>query len=133
MKIGSNCCLKDYAMLLSFGDVSIGNNFHLGQFSILYGYGKIKIGNGVIIASHSVIVSSNHNYSDPKEYIYKQGMSCKGITIEDDVWIGAGARILDGVTIGKGAVIGAGSVVTKNIPSYAIVAGVPAKIIKYRK
>lgn len=56
----------------------------------------------------------------------------KGIVIEDDCWLGTGVKILDGVTIGKGSVIGAGAVVTKNIPSYSVAVGVPAKVISKR-
>ena len=68
-------------------------------------------------------------------YIKEQGVNSKGIVIEDNVWIGASATILDGVTISKGAVIAAGSVVNKNVDKYAIVAGVPAKVIgsRFRK
>lgn len=95
--------------------------------------GGVKIGNGVRIAAHCVIVPSNHIYSDPNEYIYKQGMSCKGITIEDDVWIGAGVKVLDGITIAKGCVIGANAVVSKSTEPYGIYVGVPAKKIKSRR
>ena len=64
----------------------------------------------------------------------EQGVYSKGpVVIGDDVWLGAGAMVLDGVQIGKGCIVGAGSVVTKNLPDYAVAVGVPAKILKNRK
>jgi acetyltransferase-like isoleucine patch superfamily enzyme len=93
----------------------------------------IEIGNAVRIATQTVMVAANHIFKDPSKQIRLQGIRAKGIKIKDDVWIGAGVRIMDGVVIGKGCVIGAGAVVTKSVPDFAIVAGVPAKIIKWRK
>jgi len=74
----------------------------------------------------------NHIYKDPKTPIRLQEIRAIGIIIEDDVWLGVGSTVLDGVTIGKGSVIGAGAVVTKDIPPYSIAVGVPAKVIKKR-
>jgi acetyltransferase-like isoleucine patch superfamily enzyme len=90
------------------------------------------IGDNVLIAGHTMIIPSNHNSQDLQIPINQQGENSKGIIIEDDVWIGAGCKILDGVCIKSGAIIGAGSVVTKDIPPNAIIAGVPGKLIKYR-
>ena len=90
-----------------------------------------RIGKFVSIAPNVVIVGSNHNYRE-HSLIKTQGLSSKGINIGDDVWIGANATILDGVSIGNGCVIAAGAVVTKSIPDYSVAAGVPATIIKYR-
>lgn len=85
------------------------------------------------IAAHCTIVPSNHIFDDPNEFIYKQGLSKKGIVIEDDVWLGSGVKILDGVTIKKGCVIGANSVVTRSTEEYGVYVGVPAHKIKSRK
>jgi len=79
-----------------------------------------------------MIVPANHIYSNPKMLIRKQGMSEKGIIIENDVWISHGCTIIDGVKIGEGAVIGAGSVVNNSVPAYTVFAGIPAKKIKSR-
>lgn len=92
-----------------------------------------EIGDNVRIAAQVVIIPMNHIYEDPDTPIWKQGIRAKGIKIEDDVWIGAGAKILDGVTIGKGSVIGAGAVVTDDIPPYSVAVGVPARVIKKRE
>jgi acetyltransferase-like isoleucine patch superfamily enzyme len=132
--VKNNCSLDDYAMVLTYGgDIVIGDNCSINSFSIAYGHGGLTIGNGVRIAAQTVIIPCNHNYIDPDKFIYQQGVTKLGITIKDDVWIAAGAKILDGVTIGKGAVVASGAVVTENVPDYAVVAGIPAKLIKYRK
>jgi acetyltransferase-like isoleucine patch superfamily enzyme len=98
----------------------------------LYGTGGIRVGNYVRIAAHNVIVASSHQYGSTEIPIKQQGFSAKGIVIEDDVWIGAGCRILDGVRIGRGAIIAAGAVITKDVEPFDIVGGVPAKVIRNR-
>ena len=104
-------------------------NTGIGQGTILYGNGGLTIGKDVIIAGQCFIVASMHEYQDPTQPISAQGFSTQGIIIEDNVWIGAGAKVLDGVTIGKGAVVGANAVVTKSIPAGSCVVGIPAKQI----
>jgi acetyltransferase-like isoleucine patch superfamily enzyme len=95
--------------------------------------GNFVIGQNCAIAPNCTIVGANHIFSNPDKCIKFQGVSAKGINIEDDVWIGANCVVLDGVTIGKGSVIGAGSVVVKNIPPYSVAVGNPCKVIKQRK
>lgn len=112
----------------------IGENTYIGENNnIRAAGGIIVIGNNCLISQHISIVASNHGIKRG-QLIIEQGWpeNKKDVIIEDDVWIGANSVILPGVTIHKGAVIGAGSIVTKDIPEYAIVAGNPAKIIKYR-
>ncbi|MBI4843578.1 MAG: acyltransferase [Nitrospirae bacterium] len=134
ISIGGNCSVHDFAMIMTYGgDISIGDNCSVNPFSILYGHGGLRIGNGVRIAAHVVIIPASHKYADAGKFIYEQGESHLGIVIEDDVWIGAGARILDGVTIGRGAVVGSGAVVTKDVQPYSVVVGVPARAIKSRR
>ena len=115
------------------GRVEIGDDCSVNAYSVLYGGGGLKIGKDVRIATHTVIVPSNHEFSDPQKPIKDQGLRLEGIVIEDDVWIGAGVRILDGVVIRAGSVVGAGAVVTKSTQPFTVVAGVPAKIIRSRQ
>jgi acetyltransferase-like isoleucine patch superfamily enzyme len=115
------------------GIIEIGSNCSINPYTIIYGHGLgTKIGNNVLIAGHCMIIPANHNFSHTDVPINKQGINSKGIIIEDDVWIGSGCQILDGITIGKGAVIAAGAVVNKSVEPYNIVGGVPAKIIGKR-
>ncbi len=96
------------------------------------GKGRIEIGNDVSIGPNVVIRSNNHAFSRIDIPIIDQGMWEGVIIIEDDVWIASNAVILPDVTIAKGAIVGAGAVVTKDVPPYAIVAGVPARVISVR-
>lgn len=134
IKIGKGTNIKNDSYICPrSGFIKIGESCSVNPFCILLGYGGITIGNQVRIASHTSIIAFNHNFFDTKKTIHKQGYNTKGIRIDDNVWIGSGCRILDGVRIGEGAIIGAGSVVTKDIPTNSIAAGVPAKVIKQRK
>jgi acetyltransferase-like isoleucine patch superfamily enzyme len=120
-------------MILSHGgDIVIGDDCSVNPYSILYGHGGLKIGDKVRIASHTVIIPGNHKFGRVDIPIFRQGVTMKGIVIDDDVWIGANCTILDGVSIGKGAVIGAGSVVTRDVEPFSVVAGVPARVITTR-
>ncbi len=133
ISIGENSYIsRDVQLLTHGGDIIIGNDCTVNPYTIIYGQGNTKIGNGVRIAAHCVIVPANHIFSDITKPIYKQGLSMRGVRIEDDVWLGAGVKVLDGVTIGKGCVVGANSVVTKSLEPYGVYVGVPAKKIKSR-
>ncbi|MBE9178908.1 acyltransferase [Oculatella sp. LEGE 06141] len=138
--LGSKICLRDHSTLdrgvdiktHQTGAIEIGSYSYIGPYTCLSG-DYIKIGNNCLIASHSSIYANNHNFADVTIPIRDQGNSYKGIVIEDDCWLGSGVRVLDGVTIGKGSVVGAGAVVTKSIPPYSIAVGVPAKVISRRE
>ncbi len=112
--------------------IYIDKGTFIGVGACIAGPGNVKIGKRCLIAAHSGIFANNHNYADPLKYIADQGVTCKGITIEDDCWLGHAVTVIDGITIGKGSVIGAGSVVTKDIPPYSIAVGTPARVIKSR-
>ncbi|MDA3834970.1 MAG: acyltransferase [Spirochaetales bacterium] len=131
--IGPNSVIDRGVILRTLdGTIEIGSDCSINAYSVVYGSGGLRIGNGVRIAPHTVIVPSNHIFSDPDVLIKDQSLSLKGIVIEDDVWIGTGARVLDGVVIKQGTVVGAGAVVTKSTEPYSIVVGVPAKKIATR-
>ena len=131
--IGDDSYLSSHCILNTFnGWITIGNNCTVNSYAILYGHGGLQIGNDVRIAPQVMIMPMNHIFDDPNIPIRKQGIQAQGVKIEDDVWLGAGAIVLDGVTIGKGSVIGAGAVVTKDIPPYSVAVGVPARVTKKR-
>lgn len=107
--------------------IEIGDYVSVAPFVHIWGLGGVKIGHRVMIGSHTAISSQTHDYT---QEIMRYTLIMKPIVIEDDVWIGAHAIIMPGVTIGKGAVIGAGSVVTKDVAPRTIVAGVPARELR---
>jgi acetyltransferase-like isoleucine patch superfamily enzyme len=115
------------------GSVVIGANTHIQPRCQFSGYkGSIRIGRGVQIAPYCAFYPYDHGI-DPGDLISKQPIQSKGdILVDDDAWLGVGVLVLDGARIGKGAVIGAGSVVTSNIPDYSIAVGVPARVVKSR-
>lgn len=131
--VGNNCTIMPHAILATYGgQIVIGDNVSINPFTVIYGHGNIRIGSDTRIAAHCVVIPANHTFARPDELIRKQGLTQKGITIGSDVWIGAGARILDGVTIGDHAVVAAGCVVTKSVQRGEIVGGVPSRQLKYR-
>jgi len=110
--------------------IRIGEQSLIGEMNVLRGQGGITIGNRVYTAPLVQMLAVNHIYSDPTRPMVEQGITAEGIVVEDDVWIGAGAIITDGVRIGKGSVVAAGAVVTKDVPPYTVVGGIPARMIK---
>ena len=112
--------------------ISIGDNSGLGVNCSVRG--PLEMGNNIMMGPDVIIMTSVHNTSSVDLPMNQQGfLENKKVRIEDDVWIGTRVIIMPGVTIGRGSIIGAGAVVTKDVPEYAVVAGVPAKIVKYRK
>lgn len=135
--MGKNVKVMQYSKLYANdrGIIKIGNNVSINT-NVQLGAGnsgEIIIGNDVLIASNVVIRASNHVFDKVDVPIWKQGHSGGRIVIEDDVWIASNAVILPNVTIRKGAIVAAGAVVTKDVASYQVVAGIPAKTIKIRK
>lgn len=114
------------------GMIRIGRNVLIDDGTYIMAQDHITIGDGSQIAAFTFITDFNHSFKKKNIPISEQGYETKPVVIGKDVWIGTHCVILNGVTIGDGAVIGAGSVVTKNIPAYAVAVGNPAKVIDYR-
>lgn len=116
----------------------LGKGLVMGEHSSIgpYGYvgcsGMITIGKNVMFGPKCSLFAENHNFSDIEKNIKSQGVNQKGITVEDDCWIGSNVVILDGVTIGKGSVIGAGTLITKDVPAGSVVMDKREKRIKER-
>lgn len=117
------------------GNVHIGRNSYLNSGVVIYSGNGVNIGEGVLIASNCTLAPVNHEYIQRDSCIIEQRFKASkgGIIIEDDVWIGANSAILDGAIIRKGAVVGACSLVNKEIEPYSINIGIPTKITGYRK
>lgn len=128
--VGRNIRL-DRGLFILPGRVSLGDNVFIGRYSFLDG--EIEIGNGVMLAGSVAIVGGDHEFrqvgrplfASPREHWNKT-------VIQDDAWIGHGAIVLNGLTIGRGAMVAAGSVVTHDVPPYAIVGGNPARVLSTR-
>lgn len=114
------------------GHVTLGDDCFVGAYTILNGFGGITIGNNALIAGHCHIVSGDHGFADLTVPMGQQPITGKGIVLEDDVWLGAGVKVLDGVRIGQGSIVSAGAVVNRDVAPYSIVGGIPAKLIKMR-
>ncbi len=129
-ELGKNSVVEDFSTINNgVGHVIIGDGTLVGMSNVIIG--PVRLGNNIIIAQNVVISGLNHNYQDINVPISKQNVSTAEIVVEDDCWIAANVIITSGVTIGKHSVLAGGSVVTKDVPAYSIVAGNPAKIIKH--
>jgi galactoside O-acetyltransferase len=162
LHLGPKCFIDDfvtiYAQPQATGSVELGRNVHFyrhsiielgeGSASLRVGsntyfqagctvnpfIGNITIGANCMIATRCTLMPYQHNFADPSRPMREQGLTSRGdIVIEDDVWLGAQVCVTDGVTIGRGAIIGAGAVVTKDIPPYSIAVGVPARVVRMRQ
>ena len=128
-QLGAYSVIESFSTINNMvGAVIIGNHSRIGLSNTIIG--PVTIGNQVNLAQNIVISGLNHNYRDITQPISKQGVTTIPVTIEDDVWIGANAVILAGITIGKHAVVAAGTVVTCNVPPYSVCAGNPGRIVR---
>lgn len=121
--VESYCCINN-----AVGDVTIGDHTRIGIHSTIIG--PVCIGSHVHLAQGITVTALNHNFTNTDQRIDQQGITTQQVVIGDDVWIGANSVILPGVTIGHHCVVAAGAVVTKDVPDYCVVGGVPAKVIK---
>lgn len=117
---------------LPHAHIRIGCDSLIGEYTVVRGQGGVTIGDRVYTSPHSQIIAVDHVFDDPQRSFTEQGITAQGIHIEDDVWLGAGAIVTDGVRVGRGAVVAAGAVVTASVPPGAIVGGVPARVLRER-
>lgn len=128
-EIGEYATIEDFSTINNgVGNVIIGRHTLIGMSNVIIG--PVLLGNNIIIAQNVVMSGLNHGYEDVDRPIVSQKVSTSVITVEDDCWIAANVVITAGVTIGKHAVVAAGTVVTKDVPPFSIVAGNPGKVIK---
>jgi acetyltransferase-like isoleucine patch superfamily enzyme len=137
IQIGDNTFVMHGAVLhvYNFRDlphafIRIGANSLIGELNVLRGQGGITIGDRVYTAPMVQMLAVNHIFDDLTRPMVEQGITAEGIIVEDDVWIGAGAIITDGVRICKGAVVAAGAVVTQDVPPFSVVGGTPARVLR---
>lgn len=140
VNIGDRVSIGQYSIIEATGAISdigkgfrIGNDSGLGAYSFVGAAGGVTIGEKVIMGQRISFHSENHSFDRIDIPIKEQGVTRKGIVIDDDCWVGANVTFLDGSHVGRGCIIAAGAVVLGQIPAYSIAAGVPAKVIKCRK
>jgi len=124
--------IGSHTLIQGSGIISMGERSYCRAYCVFGVNESITIGSDVMIADAVSIRDTDHVSTRTDKVILSQGVTTSPVVIEDDVWIGHGATILKGVRIGRGSIVAAGAVVTKNVPSYSIVGGIPAKIIKSR-
>ncbi|MGY3815704.1 acyltransferase [Globicatella sulfidifaciens] len=130
---GNNVAIFSNVYLLKIHNLEIGDNVSIHPLCYIDAAGGIIIGNDVSIAHNSTILSEEHKYTDLNMNIKDQGCDYKKTAIEDNVWIGAGCRLLAGTYIESGSIIAAGAVVKNRVKAKSIMGGIPAKLIKERK
>jgi acetyltransferase-like isoleucine patch superfamily enzyme len=120
----------------SFNTIEVGDQVSLGEGASLHALKGILIGSNVMFGPNVTIMGGNHNTSTVGRFMYdvktKRPEDDQPVVIEDDVWVGTGAIILKGAHIGRGSIVAAGAVVTGIVPPYSVVAGIPARVIKFR-
>jgi acetyltransferase-like isoleucine patch superfamily enzyme len=139
VSIGNNVTIREHTIIECTGvlrypgeGITIGDDVGISQYCFIGARGFIHIGNDVQIGPRVTIYSEDHNFEDTDRLIRGQGVRRSGIIIGSDCWLGAGSTILDGATVGQGSVVAAGCVVTKSVPPYSVVAGIPGRVIRKR-
>lgn len=150
--LGSECCIGHHAILRANTSeplgIRLGDRTHVGEFTIvaankgrvligcdswigphstIHGNGSVTIGNNVMIAARCAITTVSHHYDRVDVPMSEQGVHAEPVCIEDDVWIGVGAIVLQGVRIGRGSIVAAGALVNRDLPPGSIAMGVPAR------
>lgn len=133
ISVGERAMISPGVVIESWGgEIKIGTNVFFGPYAVIYGHGGVEIGDHCLIAMHAVVVSSNHALPPLDRPIQFEPDELRPTRIGRDVWIGAHATILGGVAVGDGCVIGAGAVVTHDLPAGSIAVGVPARVVGAR-
>lgn len=130
---GRNLRVAEGVMINNPALLTVGDNCYLGTGAQFYPWqAPITLGHNVLVAAGARLITRKHGFADLDHPMAVQGYNHAPIVVGDDVWIGFGAVILPGVTVGRGSIVGAGAVVTRDVPEYSIVGGVPARLIRAR-
>ncbi|HJR60991.1 MAG TPA: DapH/DapD/GlmU-related protein [Vicinamibacterales bacterium] len=115
------------------GDIAIDDGANIGFNCELFSASRVRVGRDTLLAAYCYLIGGEHDFSDPDRPVLEQGRRSSGIDVGDGAWLGAGAKILDGVAIGNRAVVGAAAVVRQAVPDGAIAVGIPARVVGQRK
>ena len=114
------------------GDIELGDHVNLGFHCEIFSGSRVTVGHHGLFAAQAYLVGGGHDFDRPDVPVIDQARTSKGITLQENVWLGTGAKVLDGVKIGKNVVVGANAVVNEDLPDGAIAAGVPARVLRTR-
>jgi acetyltransferase-like isoleucine patch superfamily enzyme len=114
------------------GDIELGDHVNIGFMSEVFSGSRVVVGRHGLFAAYTYLVGGGHRFERAETPVLEQGRSSLGITLDENVWLGTGAKVLDGVRIGKNVVVGANAVVNTDLPDGVVAAGVPARIIRKR-
>jgi acetyltransferase-like isoleucine patch superfamily enzyme len=139
VRLGNNVRIREFGWVQVTSHLThpgegleVGDDTYIGPHSVLGAGGSVRIGRDVTVGAYVQILAENHNFADPRVAINEQGVTRRGITIDDGCWLGNSVIVLDGVHVGPRAVIGAGSIVTHDVPADAVAVGNPARVIRSR-
>jgi acetyltransferase-like isoleucine patch superfamily enzyme len=114
------------------GDIAIGDGANIGFNCEVFSASRVTVGANALFAAYCYVIGGGHNFEDPTRPIAEQGRRSAGVLVGEGVWLGAGAKVLDGVTIGAHAIVGAGAVLTVNVPDRGVAMGRPARVVGTR-
>lgn len=114
------------------GDITVGENTMLSANCEVFSGSRVSIGRDCEIAAYTYLIGGDHAHSRSDVPVAEQGLVSRGIQVGDNVWLGAGVKVLDGVSIGRDSIVGAGAVVTADLPPFSVAVGVPARVVKLR-
>lgn len=114
------------------GDIELASGVNIGFNSQIASGSKVRVGKDGLLAAYCYLVGGGHESADPERAVQDQQAVSRGITVDDNVWLGAGVKVLDGVSVGADCIVGAGAVVTADLPARSVAAGVPARVIRGR-
>lgn len=134
IRIGSGVFIGRNSILsCKNGDIVLGDNVNIGFNCEIFSASNVTLGTNTLVAAYCYFIGGGHDYDQTDVPILEQGRCSHGINVGEGAWFGAGTKILDGVNIGQHSITGADSVVTRDIPEYAVAVGAPAKVIKDRR
>ncbi|HET8646657.1 MAG TPA: acyltransferase [Vicinamibacteria bacterium] len=115
------------------GDIELGDHVNIGFHSEVFSGSRVTVGKYGLFAAYTYLVGGGHEFDRPEVPVIEQARRSVGITLGDNVWLGTGAKVLDGVTVGRDVVVGAGAVVTEDLPDGVVAVGVPARAVRQRE
>jgi acetyltransferase-like isoleucine patch superfamily enzyme len=115
------------------GDITLGDNVNIGFYSEIFSGSSVTVGRHGLFAAYTYLVGGGHEFESADRTVLEQPRSSKGIVVGDNVWLGAGVKVLDGVRLGNDVVVGAGAVVTSDLPDGAVAVGIPARVVRHRR